>query len=1125
MGGGKGSGEKGTAGAGGAPRVSIARLPATAPVLFGREADLAWLDTAWKEGAHVATVVAWGGVGKTALVNRWLAEVRDRGWDGAERVFAWSFCSQGTERLSSSDPFVEAALSWFGDPDPSLGLAWERGERLAGLVRERKTILVLDGVEPLPWGPGVEPGKLKEHALQALLKELAAQNEGLCVVTSRIRLADLDGLSGEKVRAKDLGSLSAEAGARLLEARGAKGAEEELRRASEEYEGHALALTLLGSYLAEVANGDIRCRKEIGPLEEGEEHGEHARRVMRSYAALLGEPEVAILHMIGLFDRPADDDEIAALRADPTVPGLTDALAGIGERGWNKAVAKLREVGLLSADEDERLGAHPLVREHFGAQLRREQPDAWREGHRRLYEHLKGKAKEYPETIEEMAPLYAAVVHGCLAGKNQEALDEVFRKRIYRGKEGFNGRKLGAFGSELAVLSAFFDPPWERLAPGLGEPAQAFVLNQAGFALRALGRLSEAAGLMRLGLARCIAQEDWTQAASSASNLSNLRLTHGELSEAEAQAQKSVELADRSGDALQRVARRTTVAAIQYARGLRAEAAASFEEAERMLEEMQPDYPRLYSLQGFQYCDLLLDQGRDADVRERAAQTLEWAQAHLGLLDVALDHISLGRAHLLGAQRGTGGDLALAGSHFQQAVDGLRRAGTQHHLPLGLLARAALHLHTGKLDLAHRDLDDALSLSTRCEFRLHECDAHLGLARLALAERDPARARAHLDKARALITKTGYHRRDEELSELLQACAEEEEKERRGAEAQRREKAVEERASQDEAAGEQGRGEALAPLRLGASAFSSASGSTPAETRTSPAEPMNPAFPFPQPLLDAYRDHRLAILFGSGLSMAPDVQPRFPRWNELPDRLLDEVARQSAWTPKQIQLKRDFFKEGYVSLESMLTELDALKTALRSVRKYRAALTSIFMPVSPAPGDVHRALVDLGVQVLLTTNYDELLEAVEGPPARRAYTWRESERALEDIEEGRKVLFKIHGTADDDESVVMTVREYDKAAAHVPYQRTMSYLLARYTFLLVGYGINDPLDLDMVFSLNAGAFGVAAKTHYALMHRSVSATDRDRWQRTMNIQTVPYDDHGDLPAILRALAKHPRNPP
>jgi hypothetical protein len=226
--------------------------------------------------------------------------------------------------------------------------------------------------------------------------------------------------------------------------------------------------------------------------------------------------------MIGLFDRPADEDEIAALRAEPVVPGLTDALVGVGGREWNKAVAKLRRAGLLAAEQDKRLDTHPLVREHFGEQLRRARPEAWREGHRRLYEHLENKAKPLPETIEEMAPLYAAVVHGCQAGKHQEALVEIFVGRINRGDAFFSTKQLGAFGSYAAVLSAFFEPPWEWLAPDLSEHWQAFVLSEAGFALQALGRLSEVAGLMRLGLEQYIAEENWAAAATVASNLSQL---------------------------------------------------------------------------------------------------------------------------------------------------------------------------------------------------------------------------------------------------------------------------------------------------------------------------------------------------------------------------------------------------------------------------------------------------------------------------------------------------------------------------------------------------------------------------------------------------------------------------
>ncbi len=1035
--------------------VSIARLPATGRELFGREAELAWLDACWDDGVHVASVVAFGGVGKTALVNRWLAGRRDKGWDGAARVYGWSFYSQGTDRLGSSDEFIDAALRWFGDLDPMQGSPWDKGERLARLVRKERTLLILDGVEPLQWGPGVQLGKLKDPALEALVKELGAHNKGLCLIASRIALADLEAMAGNKVRAKDLSSLSPEAGAELLKARGAKGAHEEMREASTEYKGHGLALTLLGNYIRKRYKGDIRQRAHIPLLE-----GQPAQRMMGIYERwFAGKPEIAVLRLLGLFDRPAPKDEIAVLRARPYVAGLTMFLKGLNASAWNEAVTTLQDVGLLAraSDQDDRLDAHPLVREHFGQQLRRKQLKAWREGHRRLYVYLKEKAEPLPETLEEMAPLYAAVVHGCLAGKSQEAIDDVYHMRINRAEEGFNARKLGAFGSQVAVLSALFDPPWERLVPGLSDPAQASVLNEAGFGLRALGRLPEAAGLMRLSLEQFVAQKLWRQAAAIAFNLSQLLQALGELSEALAHARKGVELADASGDAGGRVNNRSTLAATLHAMGLRDEATAGFEEAERMAKEVQPTNPLLYSLRGFQYCDLLLDQGRDAEVLERAAQTLRWIEAQDWLLDIGLDHLSLGRAHLFASQRSTAGDVAQASFHLQQAVDYLRRAGQQDYLLLGLLARAALHTHARAFTAACHDLDDALTLATRCGFRLHEADAHLGHARLALAEADPMLARGHLAKARRIVSETGYHRRDVELAALEIEAATRAERE---------------------------------PARVPPSV-------SPAPPAPRVARPMPTLPPFPQPILDAYRARKLAVLLGSGLSIG--LPGNFPRWGDLPGRLLDEVAKQGVWTPKQIQHKRDFFSDGYVSLEGMLAELDPLKTALRSVHKYRAALTSIFMPQGAACGDSHRALAALDVNVVLTTNYDHLFETADPSPGRLSYPWLKSDKALDDIQEGRKVLFKIHGTADDDDSVVMTRAEYDKAAAHVPYQRAMSYLLQSHTFLLVGYGINDPLDLDLVFGLNAGAFGAAARTHYALMHQSVSANDRARWQRDMNI--------------------------
>ena len=767
------------------PEVSIARLPTVDARIFGRCADTAWLDACWAEGVNVASIIAFGGVGKSALAWDWLRGMQRDDWRGAERVYGWSFYSQGTtDRATSADEFISAALLWFGDADPNAGSPWDKGERLARLIRKQRVLLVLDGVEPLQWGPGPQEGSIKDPALATLIRELGAQSLGLCVITSRLAVREAEDFAAESCRRLDLSTLTEEAGAELLRARGVKGTEAELREAAREYGGHGLALALLGSYLEEVGEGDVRRRREIGPLVDDERLGGHARRVTAAYEKMLGggSVEVAILRMLGLFDRPADEGEIVALRAEPVIPGLTDAVVGHGTKEWNRAVAKLRRVGLLAAEgaQDRRLDAHPLVREHFAAQLRRDRAEAWREGHRRLYEYLKGKARELPETIEEMAPLYAAVVHGCLAGKHQETLAEVYRPRIQRNADlYYNVKVLGAFGAQAAVLQGFFAEPWSRVADGITNTGdRAFLFAEAGYCLKGLGRMEEAIiAPMSAALDLRTELEEWHNAAVAAGNMSDAHLALGKVPEALNCAKMSYELALRSGVQEQIQGKAVLWARAAHYSGDCAGAESLFCSSEQLFLSWfahVPDSPFafLFGYAGFAYCELLLDQGRHLEAELRAVQALEIAKQLGFVADIATAHLTIALAQLSKLVAGGEADSHDVMQHVHAAVEVWRKAGRLAYVPLGLLARAALHTHTGAFDLAQKDLDEAHRIATRCGFRLHEADAHLGLARLCLAEEDPTPALDHLATARKLIDETGYHRRDGELAELEAKAAE-----------------------------------------------------------------------------------------------------------------------------------------------------------------------------------------------------------------------------------------------------------------------------------------------------------------------------------------------------------------
>jgi hypothetical protein len=453
--------------------VDTAHLPETAyERLVGRDAELKRLDDAWTDAnINILSLVAEGGAGKSALVNEWLKLLQTGNYRGAEAVLGWSFYSQGTkERATSAEQFLNWAVNRLGIVLDTTSAA-AKGEAIAEAMMRGRVLLVLDGVEPLQHGPGPQVGQLKDLGLRALLRRLAAMSpaepHGLVVLTSRLAVADIARWRDGAAPVVDVERLSDEAGAALLRDNGVWGTDKELTAAARDFGGHPLALGLLASYLKETQTDDVRLRDHIrNLLADADNAGhDHARRVMESYEKewLAEQPVLhSIMHMVGLFDRPASGDCLKALRAAPAIAGLTDPIVGLDDGAWRRAVTRLREVRLLAPPDPsapEALDAHPLVREWFGERLRETNEATWKAAHGRLYEHLRDTTKESKTpTVEDLVPLYQAIAHGCRASRHQEALDAIYADRIVRrlpigGMEFYAMGKLGALGSDLAAIS------------------------------------------------------------------------------------------------------------------------------------------------------------------------------------------------------------------------------------------------------------------------------------------------------------------------------------------------------------------------------------------------------------------------------------------------------------------------------------------------------------------------------------------------------------------------------------------------------------------------------------------------------------------------------------------------
>ena len=583
------------------PTILSDRLPTVKGKFFGREQELQLLDDAWRsEQTNIVEFVASGGTGKTKLLRHWLDRSIADNAMGINAVIAWSFYSQGAseDKQISSRLFFDHALTELGSQSTDFPTDEARGEHLAKLLRQHRCLLILDGLEPLQHASAVNRGELKDRALRQMLRTLALDNQGLCVITTRIAVHELSDHQRQVVH-HNLDNLQTADAVKLFKHLQVEGSDKELQAAAQDYGCHALSVSLLGNLLHRRYSGDIRKRDLIPELfdpksasisnlivngrlsfkrcflllghlfglvkhSEVDKDSRHAFKVMQAYERWFSSEqqysaELALLRLLGLFDHPIELSVLEILQQEQ-IPQLTQ---GIKPNAWDDTIATLRDDHHLLAQandpQDEQLDCHPLIRAYFAHRLRSQSPDAWQAAHSKLYDYYKNlPSKEQPDNLEEMQPLFRAVAHGCAADLHQQALDEVYWPRIQRSDEYYLWSKLGAFSDDLATLAHFFATPWHTPAAGLTKINQALALSCAGFNLRALGRLREAQQPMQASEDMRIKQKKWVNAARNAGNLSELQLTLGEVEAAVASAARSVAHADRSEDLFERMAFRTT---------------------------------------------------------------------------------------------------------------------------------------------------------------------------------------------------------------------------------------------------------------------------------------------------------------------------------------------------------------------------------------------------------------------------------------------------------------------------------------------------------------------------------------------------------------------------------------
>lgn len=739
------------------------RLPTVNGAFFGRKKEIKILNHALKNSKKsIIQLVAAGGTGKTKLIRHWLNKHKPKNF------ISWSFHSQGGHENSqtSSTLFFEHAFNRLKSQEKKFLSEEAKGEHLAELLRRNQCVLVLDGIEPLQHSTTLRAGALKDRAIRQLLKSISLTPECLCIITTRIAIYDISDY--DTVVTYNLGNLTLIDSFRLLKSFIINGHRDDLKRLCVSHNNHALAITLLGQMLKSRYKGDIRKYKEPRKMiKEYGNKGEHsAFKIMHDYEEWLKDRhELSLLYCLGLFDHPVSQDVLMHLHKSQ-IPELT---LGVAKDDWIDAIEHLQHNYYLitTCDYDNsQLDCHPLIREYFGEQFRIHYPNTWIKANEVLYQYYQTVVSTpTPNDLKDIQPLLNAVKHGCLADLHQKAFDKVYFPRISRGKT-YYLHKIGACADDLAVLSSFLEEKWTVAHPSLKLSDQAFILRTIAHRLRSLGWIEQCIEPFNSALAIYKKIGSKSKIAKTESDLIEPYLTLGYIEKAIELAETGVKKNYHSDPDLERRLRRVSVyARALHQSGKNQEAFVYFKEAEKIQQQQKPEIQYLIGLSGFRYCELLMENNLSKEAYNHSHEGLLLAENQSPnnkpyTLFIGLNKLILGRIAL---RDGNEKDAKL---YIEGALEALRKANDQDHLPRGLLTCANLHCSVKDFDRAHQRLKEVLEIAEPNGMRLHIVDCHLEYINVYLAEGKIQKALEHMKIAETMIQEMGYHRRDKELNEL-----------------------------------------------------------------------------------------------------------------------------------------------------------------------------------------------------------------------------------------------------------------------------------------------------------------------------------------------------------------------
>ena len=267
-------------------------------------------------------------------------------------------------------------------------------------------------------------------------------------------------------------------------------------------------------------------------------------------------------------------------------------------------------------------------------------------------------------------------------------------------------------------------------------------------------------------------------------------------------------------------------------------------------------------------------------------------------------------------------------------------------------------------------------------------------------------------------------------------------------------------------------------------------------------------------LIDDLARRRVVLFVGAGASKwaRPNGGGRFKDWKEF-------LTAANNKLPTRTKTKR--VVAGLIAEKDYLLASELLKEQLADV--WTDLLTQEFQQAADV-SRLHRAIVALDPRIIITTNFDKLIENAWSTIQIDRYPTivsRIDEDVFKLFRNEEKYLIKLHGSVDLPKGIVFDKTSYQASAfSNSFYGEILSSLLLTHTFLFVGFSMSDPA-ISMIVE-NAAFRFPSTRPHYIFQPGQPVQEVDDLWRRLRKLYVLRYperNDHADLAEQLEQLSK------